>query len=384
MIKPRLPMVIPSQDELLNDVPVGIFDDSFRFATERLDCFIGASLGELADGLALPVGPVLTPESLLAERGYAAGNELALRWLLENLELFGYAASENHGWRLVGKRPTSSSIELRAQAESLLPATRPAYEMISLAMGALPAVLRGEMRGEDVLFGPSTMSLWFEYMSNSNIHYGANNAVTAAALVPRLSPGAKILEVGGGGGGAAQAILMAIAREGKTPSRYVFTDIHPAFLRRGTRVIQQSAVAGCEIKSERYDINLAPEEQGAQTQSFDAVVAVNTLHLARNVVLALGRLRSLLRPGGVLVIGELIRPAHGAVPLELPFLLLEAYRQVELDPEIRPRPGFMKSEGWTTAFARAGFSDIELRPNRLAECVEGYPGFFCGAITGVA
>jgi SAM-dependent methyltransferase len=384
MTKPRLPIEIPNQGYLLADVPPGIFDDTFRLATQRLDAFVAAALGELVDALALPTTEPMTPAGLVASKGWVPAGELLVRWLLETLELFGYAEVNRDGWRLTGSRPLTSATGLRAEAEALLPTTRPTYEMMSLALSALPAILRGETRGEDVLFGPSTLALWFEYMANANVHYGPNNAVTAAALVRRLGPGARILEVGGGAGGAAQAILQRCAAQGVVPTAYVFTDIHPAFLRRGFRLVQQSTPAGCQVSSSRYDFNQAPAAQGVEPGSFDAVVAVNALHLAHDLASSLQFLRAVLRPGGSIAIGELVRPDHGAVHLELPFLLLEAYRSVALDPDVRPRPGFMKAGGWRVALERAGYSGVALTPVQLARCVETYPGFFCGAFIATA
>ena len=377
-------MAIPCQQHLLTDLPPTIFDETFRRVTERLDQYIGAATLELGGRLGLPEDRPVAAGDLIDEHGWVPEGELPLTWLLETLTLFGHAEKASGGTRFRPDRLATPADELRREFQALAPATAPAYEMLSLATAELPAILRGEKRGEDVLFGPATMNLWFEYMSNSNPHYSPNNTITATAVATHLGAGATILEVGGGGGGAAEAVLGALAEHGAIPARYVFTDVHPAFVRRGSRLVQQVASPGCEVKIQRYDINLPPVEQGHAAASFDAIIAVNTLHLARSVVTCLADLRSLLRPGGVLVFGELIRPIHSTVHLELPFTLLEAYRQVDVEEEMRPRPGFMTAEGWRTALRRAGFSDVRLLPAQLERCVEGYPGFYCGAFVAGA
>jgi SAM-dependent methyltransferase len=378
-VKPLcLPMTIPCHKALLTDLPPTIFDEAFRAVTERLDTYVGATVLELAGRLALPSGRPLTARALLTERGWVRDGEVALTWLLETLTLFGHAESDSDGTRLKAGPPPLSAAEIRRQAEALAPATAPAYALLALAAAELPAVLRGEKRGEDVLFGPATMSLWFEYVSNSNPHYSPNNAITAAAASTCVPPRATILEIGGGGGGAGEAILGALTREGLAPACYVFTDVHPAFIRRGSRLVQQCAPPDCEVRSQRFDMNLALDGQGLEPAAYDAIVAVNVLHLARDIVASLSHLRSLLRPGGVLFIGELIRPVHGTVHLELPFTLLEAYREVTLDPVMRPRPGFIAAQGWQTALARAGFGEVRLVPANLERCAEDYPGFYCG------
>ncbi len=119
--------------------------------------------------------------------------------------------------------------------------------MLALCAAALPAVLRGELRGQDALFGPTTLGLWFDYFSNSNPHYALNNVIAGAAVARAARPGARILEVGGGGGSAAEAALAALTQAGKPPSAYVFTELQPAFLRRGARAVQRALPAGCEV-----------------------------------------------------------------------------------------------------------------------------------------
>ena len=381
-----LPMTIPSRlDELMPDIPGSVFNSAFRLACERLDGFVGALSVELAAELGLGTGEVPPVESLADQRGWKNEGALSLRWLLETLELYGEAERRGDGWRLRGGTPPASSAQLRAEAECALPATRPAYEVFTLSANALPGILKGQLRGEDALFGPAAMGLWFDYFSNANPHYAPNNQVTALAVERAVGPGARVLEVGGGGGSAALALLDALAKEHKAPSNYVFTELQPAFLRRGVRAIQQVLPGGCDLRSFRYDIDVDPAAQGVEAGQFDAVFGVNTLHLAREVIGTLQRLRALLRPGGVLVVGELLRPTPtAAVHLELPFTLLTTYCQAPLEEGIRVRPGFMSVSGWRRALEAAGFTKISILPAEIERCSEIYPGFYCGAITARA
>ncbi len=382
----RLP--IPLTDELREltpDVPAGVFDGDFARACERLDRFVGALACELADAMSLADGPLPAPRELARARGWSDEVELPLRWLLGTLELYGFAARTGSGWRLERPAGTPRAAALRDEAVAAYPRCAPAYRVLELSAAALPAVARGEARGEDALFGPTTLGLWFDYFSNDNPLYAPNNALAALAAERAVPADAAILEVGGGGGSAAQALLEALLRSGKPPSRYVFTELHPAFLRRGTRVVHAALPPGCELATLRYDLDLDPAEQGVKPGAFDLVLAVNTLHLAQDVVTALRRLRSLLAPGGALVLGELIRPGYdAAVHLELPFTLLKAYREAPPSAGIRERPGFLCADGWRVALLAAGFDDVGLLPAALALCVERYPGFYCGALTARA
>jgi SAM-dependent methyltransferase len=290
---------------------------------------------------------------------------------------------ESDGWEVDATPPGGAPAgALAAEAIALLPGAAPTYRVFELCASALPAVLAGTASGEATLFSPATLGLWFDYFSNANPHYALNNALAAAALVRAVPPEATIVELGGGGGSAAEAALAALSANGKPPLRYHFTELHPAFLRRGTRVVQAVAPAGCTVTAARYDINADPTSQGMQLGQADAVVAVNTLHLAHHLVPTLASLRSLLRPGGALVLGELLRPTPLAgVHIELPFTLLEGYRNALSADGLRPRPGFMAADGWRRALLAAGFERVALLPAALSQCVELYPGFYCGAIS---
>jgi len=376
-------MTIPSDIEAFHtDIPPGVFDEAFRHACERLDGYIGALALELAADLGLPVGEPLQLDALFTSRGWNHRGRLAVAWLLETLELYGHAERAAGGWRLAARGPEVGSVALREEAERLVPAARPAYEVLALSGAKLPAVLQGELRGEDALFGPTTLGLWFEYFSNANPHYSPSNAITGVAAARAASPGCSVLEFGGGGGSAAEAVLRALVETRKPPARYMFTELQPAFLRRGARAAQKALPPGCELASMRFDINLDPASQGLEAGKFDLAFGVNTLHLAHDLPGTLANLRGLLRPGGALIVGELLRPGQdAAVHLELPFTLLEAYRNAPLLPGIRPRPGFMSARGWIRALEAAGFSEITLLPAKIERCAEIYPGFYSGAIT---
>jgi SAM-dependent methyltransferase len=379
-------MAIPPEiDALQPDVPPTLFDETFRHASERLDAYVGALAVELAATLELPAGQPLEPGALFASRGWNGRGRLAVSWLLETLALYGRAELESGGWRLAVGAPAVPSSELRARAEQAMPSARPAYEVLALSARALPAVLRGEMRGEEALFGPTTLGLWFEYFSNANPHYAPNNAITGLAVARAAPAGASVFEFGGGSGSAAQAVLAALAAAGRPAGRFVFTELQPAFLRRGTRAVQQALPPGCEFASMRFDINLDPAGQGLEPGRFDVVFGVNTAHLAHDVLRTLAGLRALLKPGGVLVLGEVLRPtANAPVHLELPFTLLEEYGHAPLLEGIRPRPGFMSARGWLRALESAGFTRTSVLPAQIERCAEVYPGSYAGAITAAA
>jgi len=377
-----LPAPIPEGLSALHpDVPATVFSQDFRDACLTLDRYVGAVALELAHTLHLASAEVPSATALLDERGWCQAGEPALRWLLDTLVLYGHAERTGEGWRVAAPAPATPSATLEAEAVRALPAAAPAYAVMRIAAAALPDVLAGSCRGEDALFNAGTLPLWFAYFNNDNPHYYPNNAMAALAVARAVPAGARILEVGGGAGSAAVAIATALHESGKPPASYLFTELQPAFLRRGARAAQAALGTGCTVVAKTFDINEEPATLGVEPASLDAIVGVNTLHLAVDLVATLTRLATLLRPGGVLVLGEVLRPAHtGTVHLELPFALLDSYARVKLEMELRPRPGFLTVAQWRRALAAAGYRQVSVLPAAIQRCAELYPGFYAGAL----
>lgn len=365
---------------LLADLPEDVFSEEFTQACEALDVFVGDCLRFLVAELHLS-GFEGTADELVESRGYSPHGSALLRWLLDCLGLYGLAVDSRRG---VAVTTDCQRVDLEAayvQKAAANPEAEAALAVQKLATLALPAVLAGSLSGEEALFSLEHLDLWFAYFSNANIHYAPTNRLAGIALAQAVAPRARILEVGGGGGSAAQAALQALVDADKPPSLYAFTEVHPAFLRRGARSVRQLLPEGCELRVQTYDINVSPAEQGLLEEAFDAVFAVNVLHLARDLVGTLQQLRRLLVPGGALVLGELIRSDFSTpVHLELPFLLLRSYREAAEKDGIRARPGFLCLEGWRNALQAAGFSQVSVLPAALDRCLALYPGFYCAAL----
>ena len=134
-------------------------------------------------------------------------------------------------------------------------------------------------------------------------YYKAIMRATLERLVELLPRDVKlrILEIGGGQG-IATADLLAVLPPERT--NYIFTDVGGWFLSTAEKKYSNYPF----VEYRFLDIERSPIEQGYSTHSFDVVIAVNVMHVTRNIGEALERVRSLLAPGGLFLSWEITQP----------------------------------------------------------------------------
>ena len=97
--------------------------------------------------------------------------------------------------------------------------------------------------------------------------------------------------------------------------------------------------------------------------------------------LPLREARAALKPGGVVVVSECVRPGTNPPPsyVDFVFNFLASFTNVSLDPIFRPNHGFLSPTAWRANFTAAGFPDVTLVPDVDAVAAR-YPKFFVGAV----
>ncbi|GAX38397.1 type I polyketide synthase [Nodularia sp. NIES-3585] len=108
----------------------------------------------------------------------------------------------------------------------------------------------------------------------------------------------RILEIGAGSGTATSKLLPLLPTK---QTNYTFTDVGGFFLNASQKKFSDYQF----IKYQLLDIEQSPIEQGYENHSFDVVVAYNVIHIAQNIGETLDRVRSLLAPGGLLLLWEI-------------------------------------------------------------------------------
>jgi SAM-dependent methyltransferase len=268
---------------------------------------------------------------------------------------------------------------LAAELAATEPDAAVGAEIVTLLAAEAPEFFRGTKTGEEILFSPARLPLWIRYFSNANILYAINNTLGAEALARVLPPGgAEVLEIGGGCGSAAEA---ALRRLGSNVSRWRFTELVPTFARRGERAARAAAAPETLVEAAKLDMTKPWEEQGVAPGSFDAVYSVNCFHVAPDLGFVLAEAKAALKPGGVAVVSECVKPGAHPPPsyVDFVFNFLSSFTNVSLDPILRPNHGFLSPAAWRANFTAAGFREVTLVPDVDAVAAR-YPKFFVGAI----
>jgi SAM-dependent methyltransferase len=325
-------------------------------------------------GLEVALQEWSTPEDIAARGGLdPQSSAVPLRWMLHHLAARGVLASEGGRFRAERGLAALDPAEVLEEQRRHDAACLPSYALAETAGREYPAFLRGERSGEEILLAPRRLSLWTSYFSNDNPLYAVNNHVGAAALDAWMPAGkAALLELGGGLGSGALAVLDRLAAGGHAGDiqEYRFTEVVPAFLRRGERLLRERLPDAGFLSAAPLDMDRPFAEQGVAAASVSVVYAVNTLHVARDLAFTLGEIRGALRPGGRLVFSECIRPRAGqTIYPEFIFNLIQTFRA----------RGFLTPEQWANALAAAGFSGVSFLPD-VASIRDIFAGFYAGAI----
>ena len=366
-----------------------LFTPEFILCCEHFDRFTTGMVVQLVRDLGLE--PALehgtTAARLVAEKGYAPRARVPLEWFLRKLASAGYLDAQGDAadpsYRARGPLPFGDPDREEARARAIDPRSMPPFTVVRAMVEHVPAFLAGEKTGEEILFSPAKLPLWFEYFSNENLLYAINNRLGAEAVARSLPAGrpATVVELGGGSGSAALAVAERLAADAALSriGRYVFTEIVPTFLRRAERAIR-ARFPELPAEFKRLDMDRDFAEQGVEPGIADVVYAVNTVHIAKDLDATLRRIRATLKPGGTAVFSECVRPFdRQPIYVEFVFNFLENFTGVATD-ENRPNHGFLTPGNWRDAFRAAGFEAPEILPD-VEALARHYDAFFVAAVS---
>lgn len=228
-------------------------------------------------------------------------------------------------------------------------------EVIDLAKAcgeALVEVLRGKKSPLE-LFSTVLAKVQAPVQAGASLHAAYNAIIRAGidsvlARLPARAP-IRVFEMGGGTGVATSSLLPVLPA---ARTRYMFTDIGAYFVSKARQKFSQYPF----VDFSTLNVDMSPQEQGFGSHCYDIVIAVNMLHVTRNMDSSLQHARSLLAPGGLLLIWEITRCAPD---FDVTYgLLMEAIH----DGERNQGDPFLDGAGWTRTLLANGFSQVSVLP----------------------
>jgi SAM-dependent methyltransferase len=366
-----------------------LFSREFVICSEHFERFTTETAGRDLErlGLLRAFEQSTTAREALERSGHVARAETALEWMLSRLSEEGFFEARREEtpcrYRRRDPHPPADS-GAKEKALAIDASCAPAFAVVEELSRNIVEYFEGRKSGEEILFSPAKLSLWFDYFNNAHLLYAINNRLGAEAVIRALprTRTSTILELGGGAGSAALALLERLEAEGllEKIEKYHFTEPVSTFLRRGERALR-ARFPGVALEARKVDMNVSFVEQGAAPESVDLVYAVNTIHVAKDLGATLGFIREVVKPGGTVIFSECVRPRAGQpIYIEYIFNFLENFVHVSLDPETRPTHGFLTPANWRAALTKAGFEKVHILPD-VEELAKEFPKFFVGAIT---
>lgn len=174
------------------------------------------------------------------------------------------------------------------------------YRLLSRIGENLVEIAKGETTAIEITRSDDVLS---EYYASSLI-MGRHTTFLARTVkqITHRHPHLNILEVGAGTGVATKEVLSTI---GNSFSSYTFTDISSGFFPAAQEYFgAQPSFPRMTFKV--LDIGSDPREQGFEAHAYDVVVSSMVLHATPALRQALRNTRRLLKPGGYLVVHEVV------------------------------------------------------------------------------
>ncbi|MCP3137808.1 SDR family NAD(P)-dependent oxidoreductase [Pyxidicoccus xibeiensis] len=271
---------------------------------------------------------------------------------LEILERHGSVTREGEQVRVIGS--AAEPARLRDALLARFPETTPYLRLVDTCLDSYPETLRGTRTATGVLFPNASLELTSAIYRDSRAYGFTNDLVArflASAVRLRAASGrrpVRILEVGAGTGGTSRSVLEALSRLGVEVEVH-YTDISGGFVAHGRETFAQAYPF---TRFRILDLEKDPMAQGFAPGTFDAVYSANAVHAVADLDEALGRIKQLLVPDGLLVLSEATTNTEA---LALTFGLLDGWHRYR-DPERRLRHApLLSAEGWREALSRTGF-----------------------------
>ncbi|GAM42968.1 hypothetical protein TCE0_044f17402 [Talaromyces pinophilus] len=273
----------------------------------------------------------------------------------------------------LGLQPTEPISDLRSRIEEQGEMGRFFLQVSDNALN----VLQRTVDIVQLLFTGNNVETFYQNQSFGSIYYQK-----LAAYLKDLSfkhPNMTILEVGAGTGSFTGHILNALSGDDDGAynyAKYYFTDISPAFFERTRSQFEKHKH---KMTFTILDMEKDPTTQGFEEGAFDMIAASNVLHVTPDLEKSLRGLRKLLKPGGKLILHEVVRP--DSIPASFVFGLLPGWWPATKDG--RSMSPVVDEARWNTLLRVSGFSGAEMCLRDYADQESHLMSIICATAEGL-
>jgi microcystin synthetase protein McyG len=318
---------------------------------------VAAALRQL--GWVAACGDVVDVESLAAKLGVLPRHHRLLGRMLDMLAEDAVLCRTGTCWEVVQELDATATADDWSRLSAEFPAYRTEISLITRCATQLATVLRGAADPLELLFPGGSLTeaeqLYQEAPVARTYNRLASEALAEAVRTLPKTERIRVLEIGGGTGGTTTQLLAALPRE---RTSYTFTDISQLFLDRATGKFR-----GCPfMRYATLDISRDPAEQGFSKGSFDIIVAANVLHATPDLRATLAHVRSLLAPGGMLLLYEAMSMQRFS---DLTVGLTDGWWSFT-DGDLRHSYVLLGPEEWTRLLSSCGFSAPTVVPGQAS------------------
>lgn len=211
-------------------------------------------------------------------------------------------------------------------------------------------ILNGRKTGIDVLVNAGVLTSLYE--TGQLIAGSHPQLFNILDCLGHVNPNMRILEIGAGTGAATRVAMRALGGLNgiKRYADYTFTDVSAGFFAPAREFMSQYR----DINYSILDIDKDPLMSGYEP-IYDVVIACEAIHATANMDRTLVHCRSLLKPGGKLILAETTRMR---VLLGLLYGTLTGYWLGASDS--RSEGPFMDQHSWEVRLRKTGFSGNEI------------------------
>jgi len=253
-------------------------------------------------------------------------------------------------------------LDIASGAARLRAANHPEMDWTEQTVAQLLPLLRGKVSPLNVLFSEAGRQIATRLYRGSVVARTLNPVVANAAVqaAVQLDRKVRVLEVGGGTAATTSHLLPAL--RGRV-QEYVWTDLGGAFVSAARR--EFASIGGMRFQT--LDVERKPEEQGLAGELFDIVIASNVIHATADLKQTLGHIRSLLAPGGVLLMVETTSKQPW---IDLTVGFTEGWWRFS-DRNLRPDYALIGKQSWVSLLSESGFGDVLLVPDQQDGVLSG-------------